>query len=43
MSISQDLEFSSFGSPPMDMINVFENDLNRMYSNRICHEPLEVP
>ena len=43
MSISQDLEFSSFDSLPMDMINIFENDLNGMYSNRICPEPLVVP
>ena len=43
MSTSQDLEISSFDSPPMDMINVFENDLNEMYSNRICSKPLVVP
>ena len=43
MSISQDLEIYSFDSPPMDMINVFENDLNEMYFNRICSKPLVVP
>ena len=43
MSISQDLEISSFDSPPMDVINVFENDLNEMYFNRICSKPLVVP
>ena len=39
MSFSLDGDFSSFHSPPMDLIDVFEGDLNGMYLNRICPEP----
>ena len=40
MSFSQDVAFSSFDSPPMDMIDVFEDDLNGMYFNIISLEPI---
>lgn len=40
MSFSQDANFSSFVCPPMDMIDVFEDDLDGMYFNRICPEPI---
>ena len=40
MSFSQDVAFSSFDSPPVDMIDVFEDDLNGMYFNRICPKPI---
>ena len=38
LSLSKEAEFSSFDSPPVDMKNVFENDLNGMYFDRICPE-----
>ena len=28
-----------FDSPPMDILDAFEGDLNVMYFNRICPEP----
>ena len=40
MSFIQDADFSSFVSPPMDMIDVYEDDLNGMYFNWICLEPI---
>ena len=43
MSISQDFEFSSFDSLLVDVANVFEDDLNGMYSIRICPEPIVAP
>ena len=36
MSFTQDAEFSSFVSPPVDIIDVYEDDLNGMYFNRMC-------
>ena len=40
---SQDLDFISFDSLPMDLINVFEDIVNGMYSNnRLCPEPVVV-
>ena len=38
LSLSQEAEFSSFDSPPVDMENVFEDDLDGMYFDRICPE-----
>ena len=40
MSFSQDVAFSSFDSLSMDMIDVFEDDLNGMYFNIISLEPV---
>ena len=40
MSISQDFEFSSLDSLPMDIAIVFEDELNEMYSIRICPKPI---
>ena len=40
ISISHDFEFSSFDSLLVDIANVFEDDLNGMYSIRICLEPI---
>ena len=42
LSTSQDLDFILFDSPPMDVVNAFENDLNGMYCNRLCPEFLVV-
>ncbi|KAK9987636.1 hypothetical protein SO802_027875 [Lithocarpus litseifolius] len=38
-SFSQIPEFSLFDSQPMDMIDVYEDDLNGMYFDRICPDP----
>ncbi|KAL0011836.1 hypothetical protein SO802_006944 [Lithocarpus litseifolius] len=43
MSICQDFEFSSLDSLPVDITNVFEDDLNGMYSIRICPKPIVAP
>ena len=43
MSSNKDLEFTSFESPPVDVANAFENDLNDMYSNRLCPKPFVAP
>ena len=43
MSISQDFEFSSLDSLPMDIAIVFEDELNEMYSIRICPKPIVAP
>ena len=40
ISVIQLVDFSLFDSLSMDMIDVFEDDLNRMYFNKICPEPL---
>ena len=32
-------DFLIYDSPPMDVLDVFEGDLNVMYSFRICHDP----
>ena len=40
MSFIQDVDFSSFVSLPMDMIDVYEDDLNGMYFNWICLESI---
>lgn len=43
LSFSQEAEFSSFDSLPMDIANFFEDDLNGMYSNRICPKLIVAP
>ena len=40
MSFSLDSVFSSFHSLPMDMLDVFEDDLNGVYVNRLCPDPV---
>ena len=42
MSFSLDSVFSSFHSLPMDLLDVFEDDLNGVYVNRLCPD-LVVP
>lgn len=37
-SVDQELDFVSFESPLVDIFSVFEQDLNRMYFNRLCLE-----
>ena len=32
-------DFLIFDSPSVDILDVFEGDLNEMYFNRICPEP----
>ena len=38
MSYCLDADFSTFDSPPMDLIDVVEDDLNGMLFNRVCTE-----
>ena len=38
----QELEFISFDSPPVDIYNTFEDDLNGVYFNRMCMEPVVI-
>ena len=33
-----DVDFSTFDSPPVDLVDVFEDDFNGIYVNRICTE-----
>ena len=35
MSFSLDSGFSSFHSPPVDLLDVFEDDLNGVYINKL--------
>ena len=42
MSFSLDSVFSSFHSLPVDLLDVFEDDLNGVYVNRLCPD-LVVP
>uniref|UniRef100_A0A7N2LYR4 RNase H type-1 domain-containing protein n=1 Tax=Quercus lobata TaxID=97700 RepID=A0A7N2LYR4_QUELO len=39
LSFTQDAEFSSFISPPVDIFSVFEDDLNELYFDRLCPVP----
>ena len=36
MSYCLDADFSTFDSPPVDLIDVVEDDLNEMFFNRVC-------
>ena len=36
MAADKNLDFISFECLPMDLVNVFEDDLNGMYLNRLC-------
>ena len=42
MGAVQENEFQSFVSPPVDICNVFEDDLNGVYSIRMCTDPFVV-
>ena len=42
LSASQDLDFILYDSPPVDIVNAFENDLNGIYCNRFCPKSLVV-
>ena len=42
MSVSLDSVFSSFHSLSVDLLDVFEDDLNGVNVNRLCPEP-DVP
>ena len=39
MGAFQDLEFFSFASPPVDICNALEDDLNGVYFNKMCSDP----
>ena len=39
MSFSLDVDFSFFDSSHVDLVDVFEDDLNGVYFNRICPKP----
>ena len=39
LSFTQDADFSSFLSPSVDIFDVFEDDLNGIYFDRLCPEP----
>ena len=43
MSFSQKADFSSFASLLVDVVNVFEDDLNGMYSNKMCPKLIVTP
>ena len=36
MGSSHNLDFAIFDNPPMDLLSVYEDDLNGMYFNRLC-------
>ena len=40
MSFSLDSVFSSFHSLPVDLLDVIEDDLNGVYVNRLCPNPI---
>ena len=40
MSHSQEADCIAFSSPPVDVLNAFENDCNGGYVNRLCPAPL---
>ena len=42
MSTTQHLDLTYFNSPLVDVTSAFENDLNGMYFNRLCPEPIVV-
>ncbi|XP_050259134.1 uncharacterized protein LOC126704150 [Quercus robur] len=39
MSCRMNAEFLIYDSPPVDILEIFEGDLNGMYFNRICPKP----
>ena len=42
MSYCLDADFSTFDSPPVDLVDVVEDDLNGMVFNRVCSENVAV-
>ena len=42
MSYCLDADFSTFDSPPLDLIDVVEDDFNGMFFNRVCTENVVV-
>ena len=42
MGAVQERDSMSFVSPPVDICNVFEDDLNGVYFNRMCTEPIVI-
>ena len=36
LSFCLDTDLSTFDSPPVDLIDVFEDDLNGLFCNRVC-------
>ena len=42
MGAVQERDFMSFVSPPVDICNVFEDDLNGVYFNRMCTDPIVI-
>ena len=40
MSFNLDCVFSSFHCSPMDLLDVFKDDLNGVYINRLCPVPI---
>ena len=36
LSFCLDADFSTFDSPPVDLLDVFEDDLNGLFCNRVC-------
>ena len=42
MSYCLDADFSTFDSPPVDLVDVAEDDLNGMGCNRVCLENVAV-
>ena len=42
MCAMQERDFMSFVSPPVDICNVFEDDLNGVYFNRMCTNPIVI-
>ena len=39
LSFTQDADFPSFLSPSVDIFDVFEDDFNGIYFDRLCPEP----
>ena len=40
MSGSLDIDFSALSSPPMDILNVFEDDCNGVFCSKVCFSPV---
>ena len=42
MSAKQEVDFRSFESLPVDVFNVFQQNFNGLYLNRLCPKPVGV-
>ena len=40
MSSSLDIDFSALSSPPVDILNVFEDDCNGVFCSKVCFSPV---